>query len=416
MEAGHDAPIVAQVEQDTGSPRAPLAADDAAAGDGAAVPPPSPGPSPPASSAALVTDEEEWQMITPGGSPRSHGSAHSSLTSEEGHAEERPSDSEERPSDSEERQSECSESGAQAELHSLELADSILGSRADSGAPGLSRPAGDDGAAAGGGGDALAGLVARAQDARALAAAAVAAAVPAEGGGADGEAEGADAPATPTASSGSSEIPRGAAGVGVFERAFGGARSVEVVAAAAPCGLAPLTPAAAGRGGAAPPAPAGGAQASAALAALRGAGVVAESQLAALGRWVLESFSLLARGAREGGGAVHDALCAAAARIALALPRSGKDGAGGVDWRTVLLGGGFAVSAAAAVFFFCRSYRLGDELHKRDRELAKLVVRIMSLQEVLSAYRRPPLARYTHHTTTTTHAAVTGFAHSMACL
>jgi hypothetical protein len=64
-----------------------------------------------------------------------------------------------------------------------------------------------------------------------------------------------------------------------------------------------------------------------------------------------------------------------------------------------------------------RSWRLGDELHRRDRELAKLVVRIMSLQEVLSTYRRLPVTRYTHHTTsTTTHAAVTGFAHSMAYL
>lgn len=65
-----------------------------------------------------------------------------------------------------------------------------------------------------------------------------------------------------------------------------------------------------------------------------------------------------------------------------------------------------------------RSYwRVRGELQRRDRELAKLVVRIMSLQEVLSTYRRLPVARYTHHTTTTTtHAAVTGFAHSMAYL
>jgi len=64
-----------------------------------------------------------------------------------------------------------------------------------------------------------------------------------------------------------------------------------------------------------------------------------------------------------------------------------------------------------------RNWHLKDELHKRDRELAKLVVRIMSLQEVLAGFRtsRAPITRYTT-TTTTTHAAFTGFARSMAYL
>jgi hypothetical protein len=64
-----------------------------------------------------------------------------------------------------------------------------------------------------------------------------------------------------------------------------------------------------------------------------------------------------------------------------------------------------------------RNWHLKDELHKRDRELAKLVVRIMSLQEVLTGLRRGPVTRYTTtSTTTTTHAAFTGFARSMAYL
>jgi hypothetical protein len=67
-----------------------------------------------------------------------------------------------------------------------------------------------------------------------------------------------------------------------------------------------------------------------------------------------------------------------------------------------------------------RNWHLKDELTKRDRELAKLVVRILSLQEVLAGYRRgpPAVARYAHATTTTTttHAAFTGFARSMAYL
>lgn len=62
---------------------------------------------------------------------------------------------------------------------------------------------------------------------------------------------------------------------------------------------------------------------------------------------------------------MHEAMCAAMSRLALMLPRTGKAGSGadGVDWWTVLLGGGFAVSTAAAVYCFCRCGRRPDPIH-----------------------------------------------------
>jgi hypothetical protein len=154
---------------------------------------------------------------------------------------------------------------------------------------------------------------------------------------------------------------------------------------------------------------------SGAACALRGAGAAMETHLSVLSRWLVESVAMLAQSTRGGGAAVHDALRAATARLLEALPRTGKGGAGDVDWLTVLLASGAVSAAAAALFLLHRNSLLRSALHQRDRELAKLVVRIMSLQEVLAGHHRHPVTRYTT-TTTTTHAAFTGFAASMAYL
>ncbi len=51
----------------------------------------------------------------------------------------------------------------------------------------------------------------------------------------------------------------------------------------------------------------------------------------------------------------------------------------------------------------CRNYKLGRDLHSRDRELAKLVMRVVSLQEILNNHRHMPITRYTSY----------GFAHTL---
>ncbi|GBF95223.1 hypothetical protein Rsub_07938 [Raphidocelis subcapitata] len=297
-------------------------------------------------------DEDEWQMVTPGGSPRgSMGSAHTSLSS----------------GAVSEHDSECSESGAQAELNSLALADSILASRELPASDAPCHPPTPSPSVHGG-------------DERAFDAAAAPACADEEGEHAD--ADSAAEAAEPAAEAAAAALPAEAA-----DGDYACPALDSVVAAVAACS-------------------------SGAACALRGAG----AELGALSRWLIESVAALAQSARGGGAAVQDALRGAMERLLEALPHTGKGGAGDVDWLAVMLAGGAVSAAAAALFLLHRNSLLRSALHQRDRELAKLVVRIMSLQEVLAGHHRHhPVTRYTT-TTTTTHAAFTGFAASMAYL
>ena len=371
-----DAPVVAIEQQDVGSDDE-AAASITAAATAAASEQPQPLPSLARRSATQSEDGvgADWTMVTPGGSPR--GSS----------------------------QSACSESGAQAELTRLALADSILappaaaasaereGGAADAPCRPLTpRPLAPEVARGGGGGGAGAGP----SQVYPPPAAPITPRAGAERAGADGDDEeenGADADADAD-----------------------GARD------AAPAPRCPALAAVAASG---------------AGDALRAAGATAGLHLAIVGRWLLESAALLAQGAAAGGALAHEALRAAAARLLGLLPRApgGVKGAGGaaaVDWRATALAGGLAASAAAAVLALYRSWGLGGELAKRDRELARLVVRLMSLQEALAAAAAARLGAagasgagvraYGHGYAAaaapplTTHAAFLGFARSFAYL
>lgn len=175
----------------------------------------------------------------------------------------------------------CTHLCLQAELNSLELADSILGSRAESASdgPGLPQPprlrtgarsgaADDDGPSP-------------------------PAATAAPAGAFDGSDDGcADAPATPTASAGSGEPAArafGLAGAALAPRGVATRSSCEIQAA-------PAATAAAAREGSAT---ASQAEADGLLAGLAAcgarAGVAMEAQLVAISHWVLESVTMLAR-------------------------------------------------------------------------------------------------------------------------
>ena len=88
--------------------------------------------------------------------------------------------------------------------------------------------------------------------------------------------------------------------------------------------------------------------------------------------------------------ALHRASVAAAA---LHWPLKGRGtaaglGRGGVDWWLVGLSGCLAASTAGVVFLSAKRASLQRELQTRDRELARLVVRIVTLQEMLGSLRR----------------------------
>lgn len=87
----------------------------------------------------------------------------------------------------------------------------------------------------------------------------------------------------------------------------------------------------------------------------------------------------------------------------IAVPRSGlnhyvaqaKAQLYALDWPRLTLGTGVAVLGAVVVGFAVRNHRMSRQLRQKDREVAKLVMKILSLQDTLQGTRRLPLVRHT---------------------
>eukprot|EP00877_Chromochloris_zofingiensis_P004274 jgi/Chrzof1/13848/Cz08g14230.t1 len=113
--------------------------------------------------------------------------------------------------------------------------------------------------------------------------------------------------------------------------------------------------------------------------------------------WMMESMAMLVQSARRGTQSVKDAVADALDHLLQLLPHKSKEDGAAVDWKFLGVAAGCVATTAVAVFAVYRNFRLSKDLKTRDHELAKLVMRVVSLQEIMNQHLRQPITRYTSY-------------------
>lgn len=129
----------------------------------------------------------------------------------------------------------------------------------------------------------------------------------------------------------------------------------------------------------------------AALGGLQGASAALAGGLEGVREWAMASATLLLEGVRAGG---HNAVLAIQGAVSRLLSGVMITKGSSLDWTHIITSAACAVLLGALVFTYKENGKLRNMLRRRDHELSKLVMRVVSLQELLHQQRSLAMSRY----------------------